>query len=49
MVYTGGDQSAVALVTIITVIVIKQLLPLVRSMSFLFSLLSQTCPADTAA
>lgn len=49
MVYTEGNQSAVALVTIITVIVMKQLLPLVRRMSFLLFLLSQICPADTAA
>lgn len=43
MVYTVGDWLAVALVTIIIVIIMKWLHPSVGSVQFLFFLLCQTC------
>lgn len=43
MLYAAGNQLAVAMVTTIIIIIVKQLHPLVGSMSFLFFLLSQTC------
>lgn len=41
--YTAGHQLVVAMVTIILIIITKQLHPLLGRMQFLFFLLSQTC------